>query len=197
MHIDTYAEFVDLRPSLVPATIKSGELRRSVPAPCMNTLLVPPALVVANDYNPNSVSPDKMNLLRQSILDNGWCFPVVVIADDEQERFVVIDGFHRTVIGGGEWLAFDYIPIVVLEHDMAKRLAATVQFNKAKGHHQVDLDAEVIRKLLEQGLTDEDVAERLGIGLDDVHRYKQVSGVAALFANTPHSLAWEMVDDEG
>ena len=47
--------------------------------PCMSTLLVNTALVAANAYNPNHVSDDKMTLLMQSILDNGFCFPVVAI----------------------------------------------------------------------------------------------------------------------
>ncbi len=195
MIIDTYDDWTAARAGISIPTLLGTHGER-VAVPCMRTLLVRIDLVVANDYNPNSVPPDKMALLRQSIVDNGWCFPVVTIADDERRQFVVIDGFHRTLIGSGEWLGLGHIPIVVLAHDMTKRLAATVQFNKARGHHQVDLDAEVIRKLVEQGLTDDDIAERLAIDTDTVHRYKQVSGVAALFANTPYSIGWEMVDDD-
>jgi ParB-like chromosome segregation protein Spo0J len=165
--------------------------------PCANTLLVRTSLVVANAYNPNSVPPDKMDLLRRSILDNGFCFPVVVIWDADSGTFVVIDGFHRRTIGGPEWLDFDYVPVVVLDHDITQRMAATLQFNKARGFHQVDLDAEVIRALLEQGSTEEEVAEKIGLDLDTVHRYKQLTGIASLFATTPHSQAWEMVETDG
>lgn len=194
--IETYHDYVASRAQLPSVSVRSNALGRELLVPCMTTLLVRRELVVANDYNPNSVPPDKMRLLEQSIVDNGFCFPVVVVADDEQQRFVVIDGFHRTTIGGADWLDLDYVPIVVLGHGLAQRLAATVQFNKAKGHHQIDLDADLVRRLIEQGLTDQEVAERLGLDLDDVHRYKQVSGVAALFANTPYSAAWEMFDDD-
>lgn len=194
MRIETFSDYLEA--TLPRESVHSKALGRDVDVPCMSTLLVRRELVVANDYNPNAVPPDKMRLLETSILDNGFCFPVVVIADEEQERFVVIDGFHRTTIGGRAWLDFDYVPVVVLGHGMAKRLAATVQFNKARGFHQVDLDAEVIRKLADQGQTDEQISESLGIDLDTVHRYKQVAGVAALFANTAYSPAWEMVDDD-
>lgn len=163
-------------------------------APCMNTLLVARSLVVANTYNPNSVSGDKMNLLKTSIVSNGWCFPDVVIWDDESEQFVIVDGFHRSVIAGDDWLGMKHIPVVVLKHDITQRMAATVQFNKARGVHQIDLDADVIRALIEQGLTDEEVSERLGIDLETVHRYKQLTGVAELFGRTPYSTAWEMTD---
>lgn len=196
MRIETYSDYVKTRDAIEPVSVHSRSLGRAVPVPCMTTLLVRRDLVVANNYNPNSVPPDKMNLLQQSILDNGFCFPVVVIADEEQECFVVIDGFHRTTMGGSNWLDFDYVPVVVLAHNMAKRLAATVQFNKARGFHQVDLDADVIRRLVDQGQTDDEISEHLGIDLDTVHRYKQVAGVAQLFANTAYSPAWEMVDDD-
>lgn len=165
--------------------------------PCASTLLVARALVVSNLYNPNSVSDDRMLLLRQSILDNGFCFPIVTNWDDEQERFVIIDGFHRNLISSGEWLDFDYVPIVVLQHDINQRMVATSQFNKARGVHQVDLDAELIRKLIEQGMSEEDIATHLGIDLETIHRYKSITGVAELFKGSAWSTAWEMVEEGG
>lgn len=193
-HIDKIEDFHAARLAMEPIYITSRTHGR-VLVPCANTILVRPALVVANAWNPNSVSPDKMALLQQSILDNGFCFPVVAIWDEESGKFIIIDGFHRTTIGGPEWLDFDYIPVAVLAHDVSKRLAATWQFNKARGVHQVDLDAELIRKLVEQDLSDEQIAERLGVDLDTVYRYKQVTGVAELFKNATWSGAWERVDD--
>jgi ParB-like chromosome segregation protein Spo0J len=198
IRIDTLEDFHAARAGLEPEYITSKTHGR-VLVPCANTLLVKTSLVVANAYNPNTVSADKMDLLRRSILDNGFCFPVVAIWDADAERFVVIDGFHRTTIGGPSWLDFDYVPVVVLEHDISQRMAATVQFNKARGFHQVDLDAELIRAMIEQGLTEVEIAGKLGLDLDTVHRYKQVTGVAELFANTPYSTAWEIaeVDEPG
>lgn len=194
IYINTIDEFLDIRGKLEPVFINS-RTHGKILVPCANTLLVKPDLVVANSYNPNSVSDDKMDLLKQSILDNGFAFPIVAIWDDERQLFVVIDGFHRRTIGGEEWLDFDYVPVAVLNHTMAQRLAATVQFNKARGVHQVDLDAEVIRALIEQGLTEEEITVKLGIDLDTVHRYKQLTGVVELFKNANYSTAWEMVDD--
>ncbi len=193
LYIDTMEDFLAARGEIAPVFITS-KTHGKVLVPCANTILVRVDLVVGNTWNPNHCPPDKMNLLLQSILENGFCFPIVVIFDDESGLFIIIDGFHRRVIGGAEWLDFDYLPLVVLPHDMARRLAATYQFNKAKGTHAVDLDAELIRKLIEQGLTDEEVGSKLGIDLDTVHRYKQVTGVAELFRGTEYSRAWEMVE---
>jgi ParB-like chromosome segregation protein Spo0J len=119
----------------------------------------------------------------------------VTIYDPDLRAFVIVDGFHRATIGGPDWLDFDYLPVVVLAHDMTQRMAATIQFNKARGVHAVDLDAEVVRSLLEQGLADEEVAARLGLELEAVHRYKQITGVAALFARSEYSVSWETVDE--
>ena len=169
---------------------------RTVNVPCLQTILVRSDMVIANTYNPNHVSSDKMALLQESICDNGFCFPVVTIWDDDVERFVVVDGFHRSLIGGPEWLGMEYLPVVVLEHDISRRMIATHQFNKARGVHEVDLDAEIIRALIEQGMAEADIAVKLGIDEDTVHRYKQITGVAELFKGSEYSIAWEMVDDE-
>jgi len=193
--IDTIEQFHEARAAMQPVYITS-RTHGMVEVPCMNTMLVRVELVLENLYNPNSVSPDKMALLQQSILDNGVCFPVVTIWDDEQQRFVVIDGAHRRMIHGSDWLDCDYIPLVVLSHGMSKRLAATWQFNKARGVHQVDLDADLIRRLAGQDLTDEQIAEKLGIDVDTVFRYRQVAGIAEVIgAKAEWSMAWEMVED--
>lgn len=172
-----------------------GRDGREIAVPCMDTALVRRSLITANTYNPNHVSDDKMALLRESIEDNGFCFPVVAIWDDDLELFVVVDGFHRSVIGGAGWLEMEYLPLVILDHDISKRMVATHQFNKARGVHQVDLDAEIIRALVEQGMPEEKIAIKLGIDKDTVHRYKQLTGVAELFKNSDWSVAWEMVED--
>lgn len=173
-------------------TIQAGQMQ--IPCPCLQTILVAADMVIANTWNPNSVPADKMELLRQSILDNGFCFPIVTIWDDEQEVFVIVDGFHRHLMADKKWLALTHVPVVVLNHTISQRMAATVQFNKARGIHQVDLDADVVRALLEQGLTEEDVSQHLGMDLDAVHRYKQLTGIAELFRKADYSVAWEMVD---
>lgn len=195
-HIDTIEQFHAARAAMTPVYITS-KTKGKILVPCMNTMLVAVPLVVDNLYNPNEVPPDKMELLCRSILDNGFCFPIVVIFDEEFGRFIVIDGAHRRLILSPEWLDCDYLPVVVLHHDMSKRLAATFQFNKARGFHRVDWDADLIRKLSEQGLSDEQIADRLGMEVDSVFRYRQVAGIAEVVgAKAEWSQAWEMREDD-
>ena len=197
MFIETIDQYLSVRTQIEHISIP-GKRKLKVMVPCANTLLVERSLVQANTYNPNAVSDEKMELLRQSIVDNGFAFPIVAIYDPELQRFIVIDGFHRYLISGPQWLGMQYVPIVVLEHDIARRMTATWQFNKARGVHQVDLDADLIRALLEQGMAEDDIAAHLGIDLDTVHRYKQVTGIAELFKGSQYSMSWEVVevDDE-
>lgn len=195
--INTIDEFYRIRNEIKPVFIYSKKLKQQVEVPCTNTMLINTDLIQANNYNPNSVPKDKMELLKQSIIDNGFCFPVVSIFDDELERFIIIDGFHRTTIGDSKWLDFDYIPLVLLKHSIAKRMTATVQFNKARGVHQVDLDAEIIRGLIEQGMSEEEISTHLGIDLDTIHRYKSLTGIADIFKNSAYSTSWEMVEKDG
>lgn len=162
--------------------------------PCLDIKMVPRSLIIANNYNPNRVSADKMELLKKSIVANGFCYPIVTIWDYEREKYVIIDGFHRFTICQPEWLDIPEVPIIVLEHDLTQRMLATMVFNKARGMHQIDLDADLIRALVEQGLSDEEIADKLEITIDTVHRYKQLTGIAELFKNTPYSTSWEMVE---
>lgn len=192
--IETIAQYLEIREQLTPVIVQGRE--HAISIPCVNTLLVARELVQANTYNPNTVPETRLELLKQSIIDNGFAYPVAVIYDPDLEKFVIIDGFHRHLITAAEHLGLPYLPIVVLPHDAAKRMIATIQFNKARGHHQVDLDAEVVRALLYQGLSEEDVAQHLGMDLDTVHRYKQLTGIAELFKAAQYSMAWEMVEVE-
>lgn len=171
-------------------------MKREIKVPCLDVKLVPRELVQANNYNPNHVPKDKMELLKQSILDNGFCFPIVTIWSEEDGKYIIIDGFHRYTICQPEWLDIEQVPIIVLEHDISKRMAATIQFNKARGVHQVDLDADVVRSLLEQGMSEEEVSMHLGIDLDTVLRYKQMTGIVDLFKNIDYTPSWEVSDEE-
>ena len=55
-------------------------------------------IVKANDYNPNSVAPPEMELLRLSISNDGYTQPIVSMKN-EDGTIEVIDGFHRHRVG--------------------------------------------------------------------------------------------------
>lgn len=168
---------------------EKGEIK----LPCFDVTLVDIDKVVANDYNPNNVSKNNMLLLEESIVHNGFCFPVVTIYDEQNDRYVIIDGFHRYTIFK-DYLKANHLPIIVLEHTLSKRMIATVQFNRARGVHQVELMSDLVKALIDNGLTDEEIAKYLGMEMEEVYRLKQITGVAELFKNQLYSPAWEMRD---
>lgn len=161
--------------------------------PCFDVIMVPIDKVQANNYNPNHVAPENMRLLEESIRINGMCFPVVTIWSTEDEKYIIIDGFHRYTIFK-DYLKAKELPIVVLEHDISKRMAATVQFNRARGVHQVEMMGDLVKALIEQGVSEDDIATQLGMQAEEVFRLKQITGVAELFKKQLYSPAWEMKD---
>lgn len=161
--------------------------------PCMHVLLVPIEKVKANTYNPNNVSDQNMQLLEESILMNGFCFPIVTIYDADVDEYVIIDGFHRYYILK-TWNA-KLLPIVVLKHDITKRMEATVQFNRARGVHQVELMGDLVKALVEQGVPDDEIAVKLGMEEGEVYRLKQITGIAELFKNQAYSRSWKMEEE--
>lgn len=193
MFIDSVEQWLQCRDSITPVYV-TGKRKRNVLIPCANTIVVKRDMVIANTYNPNHVSDDKLELLQQSIIDNGFAFPIVVIWDDDQQAFVVVDGFHRYLISGPKWLGMTHVPLAVLSHNAAQRMIATWQFNKARGSHEVDLDADLIRALIQQGMDEEQIVNHLGIDLDTVHRYKQLTGIAQLFQGAQYSMSWTMME---
>jgi ParB-like chromosome segregation protein Spo0J len=160
--------------------------------PVLNSVLVNRKLVQANDYNPNHVAKDKMELLKTSVVENGFCFGIVAILDEEIEKFVIIDGDHRNQISGPKWLKFKYVPLVILEHTMEKRLPATVQFNKARGVHKIDLNAELIKKMVDLGMDAVDICKQLGIDADEFLRMKRNVKIADVYKDLNFSRSWEV-----
>lgn len=161
--------------------------------PVMEPIIVPIDKVQANNYNPNNVAKNNMQLLEQSIIDNGFCFAIVTIYDKEIDKYIIIDGFHRYTILK-DYLQAEEIPIIVLNHDIKQRMASTVQFNRARGVHQVDLMGDLVQALINQGATDEEISKHLGMELEEVFRLKQITGIAELFKNQQYSKSWIMED---
>lgn len=165
--------------------------------PCMDPTkckMVPRSKIVANNYNPNSVPKDKMDLLATSVKANGFCFPIVTVYDKEMDEYIIVDGFHRFTILGPSYLDCPEVPCVVLDLGAEGRLQATVQFNRARGVHKADSDADLVRSLVQLGESDEDISKSLGMTLDEVKRYKTLTGVLDLFKEIQFSRAMDTTE---
>lgn len=155
-------------------------------------------LVHANDYNPNSVAPPEMELLRLSISSDGYTQPIVAMTDDKQ-TYEVIDGFHRHRVGKEcadiQSKVHGYLPLVEIKSDRREksdRMAATIRHNRARGKHKVEAMSDIVIELKRRNWIDEKIAKELGMEPDEVLRLCQISGLAELFSDRDFSQAWEV-----
>lgn len=162
----------------------------------VNVKFVPIDSVEANDYNPNVVSKVNMDLLKTSIDQNDFCYPVITVFDSEREKYIIVDGFHRYKILK-EVYESDIIPIIVLQnHSINDRLTATVQFNRARGTHKISGDANIVVTLSKNGMTDENICKYLGMDIDEVIRLKQTTGLREAFSKHKFSESWEELKEK-
>ena len=157
--------------------------------PCMQPKLVSIDKVVANNYNPNKVAKPEMEVLYNSILEDGLTMPVVTFYDDKIDKYVIVDGFHRYTIVK-DYFKSDVVAISVIDKDIKQRMASTVRHNRARGVHKVDLQADMVVDLLKKGWNDNDISKELGMTLEEVLRLKQQTGIAELFKDRTHSKSW-------
>lgn len=147
--------------------------------------------VQANDYNPNKVARPEMKLLEDSIKMSGITMNVVAVEDKDSGTHIVVDGFHRkTVIVGNDKISHGFVPLSVVGHDMAKRRAATIAHNRARGKHEVELMAAMLEGALADGEPENKIAKHWGMQAEELIRLKRESGIGSHFANQPHSKAW-------
>lgn len=153
--------------------------------------------VHANDYNPNSVAPPEMELLKRSILQDGYTQPIVSWVHDD--KYEVVDGFHRNRVGK----EFDevrerihgYLPVTVINDDrldIGDRMASTIRHNRARGAHKVESMSNIVIELKKRNWTDKKIAKELGMEQDEVLRLAQISGLAEMFSDKEFSEAWEV-----
>jgi ParB-like chromosome segregation protein Spo0J len=167
---------------------------RDVQFPCLGVRLVPTAKVVANDYNPNRVAAPELDLLEHSIAEDGLTLPIVVYHDTDKDLYVIVDGFHRWRVLTERFKCAE-IPVVTIDKNLSERMASTVRHNRARGKHQVDLQASLVRALVERGHTDAEIREHLGMSEEELLRLKQVAGAARLLAGSEYSASYGR-DDE-
>lgn len=152
--------------------------------------------VTANDYNPNSVAPKEMDLLKISIMEDGYTQPIVTFLTDKTRE--VVDGFHRNRVGKEcdeiQSRVHGYLPVVTINEgrtDKGDRMASTIRHNRARGKHKVESMSEIVMELRKRNWKDEKIAKELGMEADEVLRLCQITGLAEMFADRDFSEAWE------
>lgn len=158
--------------------------------------------VYSNDYNPNAVAPPEMELLKDSILEDGYTQPIVTFINHQEEDIIkqreVVDGFHRNRVGKEYPEVTErlhgYLPVVAInEHmtDKSDRITSTIRHNRARGKHKIESMSDIVMELKRRNWSDQKIAKKLGMDADEVLRLSQITGLAEMFTNEEFSIAWE------
>lgn len=144
-----------------------------------------------NDYNPNRVSRQNLELLTISIFVNGFTLPLVRRPDN-----TIIDGFHRYTVFGPEWTyipnftdeeweklgydtsrktlyerAYGQVPVVTVSQlDESMYIYGTVTHNRARGTHLLEPMKAIVKRLMNEGKTVQEIGKQLGMKPEEVFR---------------------------
>lgn len=152
----------------------------------------------ANGYNPNRVAPPELKLLKTSILEDGWTQPIVINPDN-----TIVDGFHRWTVSGHKEiysLTDGLVPVVVLNpQNHSHQQMSTIRHNRARGEHHVLKMSDIVREMVEAGISTDDIIQRVGMEREEVIRLLYNAGVpkSAVFANAEFSQAWKPGGERG
>lgn len=122
----------------------------------------------ANDYNPNVVFSKEMELLKFSLLRQGWIQPILVTQD-----FVIIDGFHRASLAKADKevaaMTDGKVPVVVMQLTEPERMLLTIRINRAKGSHIAIKMSDIIKSLVnEHGMPVPEICKEIGATKDEI-----------------------------
>jgi len=197
MDLDSKVEFINS----IKMTLHENSPFASEPVDCV--LWVKNNTVAANDYNPNSVAPPEMELLRLSISNDGYTQPIVSMDNSDGTR-EVIDGFHRNRVGKEcadiQSRVHGYLPVVTIresQKDLNNRVASTIRHNRARGKHGVDSMSDIVVDLKKRNWSPAKIAKELGMDSDEVLRLSQISGLVELFKDDDFTKAWDVEQADG
>ncbi len=168
-------------------------------SPVYSIISVPIEKIVPNTYNPNAVAPPELELLYDSIKEDGYTMPIVCYYVKTKDVYVIVDGFHRYRVmlehrdiyerEGGR------LPVSVIDKPLDHRMASTIRHNRARGTHDVDLMSNIVKELHELGRSDAWISKHIGMDKDEILRLKQITGLAALFRDINFGRAWAPVKE--
>lgn len=165
---------------------------RNFLSPAYNVSPVPVEKIRANAYNPNVVAPPEMELLELSIWEDGYTMPCVCYYLPEEDIYELVDGFHRYLIMKTSKRIYErekgFLPVTVINKDLSNRMASTIRHNRARGTHSIELMTNIVAELKKAGMSDAWIMNRIGMDKDELLRFKQISGLAALFADKDFSI---------
>lgn len=168
-------------------------------SPVYRIMKVPIEKIIANDYNPNKVATREMELLYVSIKEDGYTMPVVCYHDKEKDRYILVDGFHRYSVMMNYEDIYNreegFLPVSVIDKDINNRMASTIRHNRARGKHQVGLQAELVA-MLKSGWSEDKIMKQLGMTFEEVQRLLGITGIFTEIKGVPYSIEKQIITVE-
>lgn len=153
--------------------------------------------IEANDYNPNKVATKEMELLYTSIKEDGYTMPIVCYYDEKRDKYIIVDGFHRYSIIKKYKNIYNReggcLPVSVINKDINNRMASTIRHNRARGKHQVELQANLVA-MLKEGWDEVRIMKELGMTLEEVQRLLGLTGIFSEIKGVPYSIEKQIVE---
>lgn len=172
-------------------------MKKQFKSPVYNVIAVSIDKIEANDYNPNHVAKREMDLLYQSIKADGYTMPVVCFYDENRDKYIIVDGFHRYTILMTHSDIFErengMLPVSIIDKPIEDRMASTIRHNRARGKHEVELQASLVG-MLKSGWDELKIMKELGMTLEEVQRLIGLKGIASEIKGVPYSIEKQIVE---
>ena len=123
--------------------------------------------------------------------------PIVCLYDAEKEKYIIVDGFHRYTIMLRYKDIFErengLIPVSVIDKLIEDRMASTIRHNRARGKHEVELQANLVA-MLKDGWDELKIMKELGMTMEEVQRLIGLKGIASEIKGVPYSIERQIVE---
>jgi ParB-like chromosome segregation protein Spo0J len=85
------------------------------------------------------------------------------------------------------------LPVSVIDKDISDRMASTIRHNRARGKHEVELQASLVG-MLKAGWDELKIMKELGMTLEEVQRLIGIKGIASEIKHVPYSIERQIVE---
>jgi hypothetical protein len=148
---------------------------------------LPLSSVIPNDWNPNRQSDHDFALLCKSMEEDGFTQPVIILEKSNNGKHIIIDGEHRWRAATA--LSLPEIPCVMVDMTPEQSRISTIRHNRARGSHDIELEASLLRDLQKLGALD--IAQD-SLLMDDVELNRMLSEIPIpeTLSGEDYSEAW-------
>lgn len=126
--------------------------------------------IAPNDWNPNDMTPEEEELLRDNLQRVGFVAPLMVTEwsdpNDPSVKYRVVDGEHR--LQAAKDLGYETVRVALVDITEAEAKKQTVRMNKIKGVLDFDKMNKLVSELIASGEMDlDEAAFELGFADED------------------------------